>query len=53
MRTLVDRELPAGAHSAAWDGRDDGGQKVGNGVYFYRIVAGDWRSERKLILLQN
>jgi flagellar hook assembly protein FlgD len=53
VRTLVHGELPAGFHHAAWDGRDDRGQNVGNGVYFYRIVAGDWRSLRKLILLQN
>lgn len=29
--------LPAGYYTAAWDGRDDDGAAVGNGVYFYRL----------------
>jgi hypothetical protein len=53
VRTLVKQELPAGPQSAAWDGRDDRGQRVGGGVYLYRLVAGDWHSERKLIVLQR
>jgi hypothetical protein len=37
VRTLVDGERPAGAHSVAWDGRDDRGRVVGPGTYFYRL----------------
>lgn len=53
VRTLVSEELSAGARSVAWDGRDDRGQRVRAGTYFYRMVAGDWHSERKLILVQK
>lgn len=34
LRTLVDRELPAGGTDLAWDGRDRAGALVGSGVYF-------------------
>jgi hypothetical protein len=53
VRTLVNQELPAGPQAVAWDGRDDRGQWAGAGAYFYQMVAGDWRSGRKLVLLQR
>jgi hypothetical protein len=37
VRTLVDRELPAGAQRATWDGRDQQGRKVRPGAYFARF----------------
>ncbi len=45
VRTLVDGVNRAGAsnHGENWDGLDDGGQPVANGVYFFRVEtdAGD------------
>ncbi|MFN8546955.1 MAG: FlgD immunoglobulin-like domain containing protein [Candidatus Eisenbacteria bacterium] len=38
VRVLVDASLPAGRHSVAWDGRDDGGHSIGSGVYFVRVL---------------
>ncbi len=52
VRTLVSKDQVAGRQEALCDGRDNGGRKVSSGVYFYRLHAGDWHSERKLILLQ-
>lgn len=43
VRTLIEdavREGPAD-HGENWDGRDDQGEVVANGVYFYRIEASD------------
>lgn len=37
VRTLLDGELPGGRQTVVWDGRDDGGAAVANGVYFYRV----------------
>ncbi len=39
VRTLISKEFRAGQlnHGEAWDGHDDSGDKVANGVYFYRI----------------
>ncbi|MBD3336196.1 MAG: hypothetical protein GF355_11835 [Candidatus Eisenbacteria bacterium] len=42
VRTLVDgTRHNAGIHRADWDGRDAGGAPAPNGVYFYRVEAGD------------
>ncbi len=37
VRSLVRDELPAGAHAAAWDGRDGHGSAVAAGVYYARL----------------
>jgi hypothetical protein len=53
VRTLVKEEQVSGQQEALWDGRDNGGRRVSSGVYFYRLQAGRWHSERKLIVLQR
>jgi hypothetical protein len=50
VATLVDRDLPAGAHEAVWDGRDGGGRLVGSGAYLYRLEADGKVATRKLLL---
>ncbi len=36
VRILVHQhQLPAGSHRYTWDGRDDGADRVGSGLYFY------------------
>jgi len=57
VRTLVDRDMPAGNHRTLWDGKDDTGHNVASGVYLYRIVVGPSDSKvsgfvtaRKMIL---
>lgn len=49
---LVDRYQEAGYRMAVWDGRDDSGTEMASGVYFYRIVAGDFIDSKKMILLR-
>lgn len=43
VRTLIDDPRAAGNHGESWDGRDDGNDPVGNGIYFFRVEtdAGD------------
>jgi flagellar hook assembly protein FlgD len=41
VRTLVDESLSAGVRRLAWDGTSDTGSPVSDGIYFYRVVAGD------------
>jgi len=54
----VNDHFEAGIHEVVWNGRDDSGQSVGSGVYFYRMVVWDEmnatsRSEtRKMLLLK-
>jgi hypothetical protein len=52
VTTLVDETKPAGAYEATWDGMDRSGQRVGSGIYFYRITAGDFSETRKMVLLK-
>ena len=37
VRTLIDGQLSAGAHSTQWNGTDDNGALVANAVYFYHM----------------
>ncbi|GEM_PF-5825696 len=46
VRTLLDGELQAGEQKILWDGRDQQGQTIASGVYFYELVAGS-KMERK------
>jgi 2',3'-cyclic-nucleotide 2'-phosphodiesterase (5'-nucleotidase family) len=52
VRTLVDHYQEAGNHSVTWDGRNDAGQLVGSGIYFYQIVAGQNQCTRKMMLMR-
>jgi len=53
VRTLVSAPHAPGAYEARWDGKDEGGRRLGSGVYFYRIEsAGGFRAAKKLILLK-
>lgn len=52
VRTLVDAAKPAGPHETTWDGRNDVGAQVSNGVYMYSIEAGTFIRTRKLTLIR-
>jgi hypothetical protein len=53
IRTLVDAQpMTAGNFKQLWDGRNDSGAKVGSGVYFYQLRAGDFIAKKKMTLLQ-
>jgi PKD repeat protein len=49
---LVDQDQEAGAYVVRWHGRNGDGQKAAAGVYFYRMVAGDFTTVRKLVVLR-
>ncbi len=52
IRTLIDEIKPAGKYNIAWDGRDNSGNLVSSGVYFYKIVAGNFVQTKKMILMK-
>jgi flagellar hook assembly protein FlgD len=35
-----------------WDGRNDTGEPVSSGIYFYHLQAGDFAATKKLIILK-
>jgi hypothetical protein len=52
VRRLVEGSLDEGSYTAEWDGRNGSGDRVGSGVYFYRLNAGKEVRSRKMILLE-
>ena len=56
VRTLFD-ELLTTDHlplttAVSWDARDSSGSEVANGVYFYRLLAGQSESSKKMVVLR-
>jgi hypothetical protein len=52
VRILRD-EIEEGGHKrVVWDGRDDSGNEVTSGIYFYKIVAGDFAKAKKMIMVK-
>jgi len=51
--TLVSGMREPGPHEVVWDARDDGGRTVPVGVYFYKMTAGSWQSQRKVVFLER
>lgn len=60
VRSLVEGEVAAGAHTVSWDGKDGRGQSMASGVYLYVLqgeegsMPGDrrFRQVRRMVLVQ-
>jgi len=52
VTVLSDRKYPAGEHTVSWDGMNRRGESVASGIYFYKIVAGDRNTTKKMVLLR-
>jgi hypothetical protein len=52
ITVLVEAEMEPGYYTAKWDGRDGFGESIPNGIYFYRLEAGDYTQTRKFIKLR-
>ena len=55
IRTLVLGDLPAGVYqsrsrAAYWDGKNEVGETVASGVYFYTLETADFTATRKLLI---
>jgi hypothetical protein len=52
VRTLVDADLPPGAYTANWNGRDVNGRPVAAGIYFYNLNTDGIRITKKMALIR-
>ena len=53
IRTLVSSQsMSVGHYDIVWDGQNASGAKVGSGVYFYQLSAGNYVAKKKMTLLQ-
>ncbi|NOT35501.1 MAG: hypothetical protein HOP12_15250 [Candidatus Eisenbacteria bacterium] len=53
VRLLADRWFPAGREQRLdWDGKNDSGQMLSPGVYFWRLLSPSFQSRRKLTFLR-
>ena len=52
IRTLVNGARAAGPHLQVWDGRDQRGNRVATGVYFYRLHTRTGQEARSMLLLR-
>ena len=52
VRSLLDSREVAGEHHVTWDGRDNAGNQVTSGVYFYTLSAGSFQKTKKMLLVR-
>jgi len=52
VATLLDEELdPSASHCIEWDGTANG-NKLANGIYFYKLVTGKKSFLKKMVLMR-
>ena len=52
VKTLVNDYKEAGNYKVIWDGRNNSGQKVAAGVYFYQIRTDKFTQTKKMVMLK-
>ena len=52
VATVVNKDLPSGRHTYAWDGLDTRHRPVAAGVYFYQLRSGGIVRTRSMVLLK-
>jgi hypothetical protein len=52
VRTLVAEPQNAGRYTVKWDATNESGHSLSTGIYFYRLVAGEFHKVEKMLLLK-
>jgi hypothetical protein len=52
VRTLVNEVKSAGSYAVTWDGRNEKGQTMSNGIYFINLESGSLKATRKMTVIR-
>ncbi len=52
VKTLVNESKQSGEYSVIFDGKNENGQTVSSGAYYYQLQVGDFISNKKMIQLK-
>lgn len=52
VKTLLDKEMLAGAYQKTWDGTDEFGRKLSSGIYYYRLETESQKATKKMLLMK-
>ena len=52
VKTLLDKELPAGKYMTKWDGKDNFGRQAASGIYLYSLSVGEKQFIGKMNLIR-
>ena len=50
--TLIDKKEERGIKNVQWNAKNQEGQRVPTGIYFYKISTNNFESSKKMILLK-
>lgn len=51
IRNMIGDDQVSTIHTVYWDGNDESGKQVANGVYFYRLEAADFSEMKRMVKL--
>ena len=52
IKTLISGPMDAGNHQSLWDGRDEIGNLVASGIYFYKLKSAEFHLVKKMLLVR-
>ena len=52
VKTLVSGDMDAGTHTIHWNSRDEAGNSIASGIYFYRLKTESFDQTRKMVLMK-
>lgn len=52
VKTLLDEAKASGCYEVSWSGKDENGNPVSSGIYFCKMVSGQFSEVKKIVLLK-
>jgi len=52
VKTLLNENKTPGVYELNWDGRNEFGEKVGSGIYLYKMLAGKYTAIKKMVYIR-